>query len=202
MIVFCGLIEEIGTIEKFSNSELIITAQNILELLKIGDSIAINGVCLSITKLYKNNISFYVSSTTQSITRFNHSKIKIGEKVNLERALRYQDFVGGHLISGHVDGIGKIIHIKSKNKEQDIEFWCPATLMKFIATKGSIAIDGISLTIKETLSSSFVVTIIPLTLEKTNLQYKKIGDEVHIETDLISKYIHRHLIYSHNKRNY
>lgn len=200
--MFCGLIEEIGTIEKFSNSELIIKAQNILELVQIGDSIAVNGVCLSITKLYKNKISFYVSSTTQNITRFNHSKIKIHEKVNLERALRYQDFVGGHLISGHVDGIGKIINIKSKNKEQDIEVLCPTPLMKFIATKGSIAIDGISLTIKEVLSSSFVITVIPITLEKTNLQYKKIGDAIHIETDLISKYVHKHLIFLNNEKGY
>ena len=191
--MFTGLIEEIGSVKALSNNKISIFCKRILEDSKIGDSISINGVCLSITEIYSDYLSFHVSPTTIELSRFKTGDIRAGEKVNLERALIPRDRLGGHIVSGHIDGKARIISIKKKGSDSYFEFLYPKELKNLIASKGSIAIDGISLTVSNIASASFVTTIIPHTLQSTNLGQKRVGDFVHIEVDIFARYIY-HII--------
>lgn len=188
--MFTGLIEEIGSVKAINNNEISVFCKKILVDSKIGDSISINGVCLSITKIYFDYLSFHVSPTTTELSRFKTGDIRTGEKVNLERALIPEDRLGGHIVSGHIDGKAKIISIKKKGNDTYFEFLCPKEFKNLIAPKGSIAIDGISLTVSNIASASFVTTIIPHTLQSTNLGQKRVGDFVHIEVDIFARYIY------------
>ena len=158
-----------------------------MEGTKIGDSIAVNGTCLTVTKL--NADSFDVDVTPETMRRTAFSIVRVGSKLNLERALRIGDRLGGHLVSGHVDFVGKLIKKEQEGNAVNLTFSVPEQWMKYILAKGSIAIDGVSLTIAKKQSNSFFVSLIPHTGEMTILLLKQIGDPVNIECDCIGKYI-------------
>jgi riboflavin synthase len=196
--LFTGIIEEVGVVEKIILNEKIskisIVASEVLKETKIGDSIATNGVCLTVTAINKNGYEADVMGET--IKRSNLGKLKMGSKVNLERALTLNSRLGGHMVSGHIDGVGQIINIEKK----DIATWytinVPAEILKYVVEKGSIAIDGISLTVAYVDSNCFKVSIIPHTGEETTLSSKKVFDDVNIECDVMGKYVEKLLFSS------
>ena len=182
--MFNGLIREIGKIKSFSNNKL-----KIISKLKpeIGDSVAVNGVCLTVTKVYNDGFEVELSPETQKIIPLEN--YQAGKLVHLEEALRFGDKIDGHLIQGHVDAIGEILEIKKNKNSYDVIIKTSPTIMKYIAPKGSIAIDGVSLTINEVFSDRFRLTIIPHTFENTLFKYYKIHQKVNIETDMFARYI-------------
>ncbi len=188
--MFTGLIEETGKVKQLESTKLHIYCKKVIEGSKVGDSIAVNGLCLTITDIYANYLSFYISKTTREHSRFNPGEIMTGEAVNLERALTFSSRLGGHIVQGHVDGKAKIIEIKKVRDDTFIELLYPKNLKYFIVNKGSVSLDGISLTVSDVLSSSFIVTVIPHTFSETNLKNKKAGDFMHIEADIISRYVY------------
>lgn len=160
------------------------------EDIQLGDSIAVNGVCLTVTKLENNAFRAYVSKETVSkTTGFNASAV--GKTVNLEKALRFNDRLGGHLVSGHVDGVGKVVELTSLGDSWKLTIDAPHALAKFIAVKGSICVHGVSLTVNEVSRTVFSINLIPHTLENTNLQFLKVGEAVNLEIDLIARYVER-----------
>lgn len=189
--MFTGIIEEIGVVKERRDGShsctLTVRCEKILEGTKIGDSIAVNGTCLTVTKL--NADSFDVDVTPETMRRTAFSIVRVGSKLNLERALRIGDRLGGHLVSGHVDFVGKLIKKEQEGNAVNLTFSVPEQWMKYILAKGSIAIDGVSLTIAKKQSNSFFVSLIPHTGEMTILLLKQIGDPVNIECDCIGKYI-------------
>jgi riboflavin synthase len=191
--MFTGIIEEIGKIEEISkhgrNLKLRIKASKILNDLKVGDSININGACQTVIET--NSDSFTVEAVEETLRKTNLGELKRNDLVNLERALRFSDRLGGHLVTGHVDGVGKIKSIARRDGSFLYEFELSEKYLAHLIEKGSVAVDGISLTVVEVKESSFTVSIIPFTLENTTLGTKKLGDLVNIETDLIGKYVER-----------
>lgn len=188
--MFTGIIEETGTVKGFRNNDIIIRADKILDSLKIGDSVSVNGVCLTVTVIRVKDITFSVSPTTASLSNLKSSALRTGEKVNLERALALGGRIGGHIVTGHVDGVTKIINIKRAGDGFIYELIIPADLKNMIFAKGSVALDGISLTISKRLTSSFTVTVIPQTIEETTLQYKTVQNTMHIEADMFARYMY------------
>jgi riboflavin synthase len=193
--MFTGIIEEIGKVGQLSTSGgnllLKIKAPQVLEGLKLGDSININGACQTVIESGKG--FFVVEAVAETQKRTNLGQLSIGDAVNLEKALRASDRLGGHLVTGHVDFVGRIKSIAQKNKSHIFEFSYPEEYQSHFVEKGSVAVDGISLTTVDVLGDSFTVSIIPFTTKSTTLGTKKIGDSVNIETDLIGKYIRRTL---------
>lgn len=189
--MFTGIIEEIGVLKERRDGShsctLTVRCEKILEGTKIGDSIAVNGTCLTVTKL--NADSFDVDVTPETMRRTAFSIVRVGSKLNLERALRIGDRLGGHLVSGHVDFVGKLVKKEQEGNAVNLTFSVPEQWMKYILAKGSIAIDGVSLTIAKKQNNSFFVSLIPHTGEMTILLLKQIGDPVNIECDCIGKYI-------------
>ena len=193
-MMFTGIVEGIGTVNKISKItknrsaiEMTIDLGKQVKGLKIGQSVALNGVCLTATKITKSKCIFEMIEETTKKTDLGN--LKIGGVVNIERSLKAGDRLEGHFVLGHVDGVGIIKKILKKPKEVQIHFEVPKNLAKYVVKKGSIAIDGISLTvvdIKKTLAS---VSLIPHTIEITNFHTKKVGDKVNIETDILGKYI-------------
>lgn len=200
--MFTGLIEEIGkvkTINKGVNSyQFTIEAFSVLEGTKIGDSICTNGACLTVSKIQENIFTLDIMSETVSKTNF--SQLQIGDAVNLERALKLSDRLGGHIVSGHIDGVGKIISLEKDDIAWVINIACASELCEQMIDKGSITIDGISLTIIKVEDNSFIVSLIPHTAKETTLLHKKVGDSVNLETDMIGKYVHRLLNISSAKK--
>ncbi|ONI39641.1 riboflavin synthase subunit alpha [Candidatus Epulonipiscium fishelsonii] len=191
--MFTGIIEEIGTVKQIKkgvkSAELLIEAKKIFSDLKLGDSVATNGVCLTVTKINGNLFSADVMNET--IKRSRLGDLRQGSSVNLERAMPSNGRFGGHIVSGHIDGVGKIISIS----KDDIAFWykisASSEIMRYIIEKGSITIDGISLTVAKTERDNFSVSIIPHTLSQTILKDKKIGSIVNLENDIVGKYIEK-----------
>lgn len=193
--MFTGIIEEVGEISGIRRGsqsiEIEIKAEEILTDIQLGDSIATNGVCLTVTSFTENR--FTVDVMPETLRKSSLNDLQVGDKVNLERALRLKDRLGGHLVSGHIDGVGEI---KQKRREDNAVLFTislPAKLSKYVIPKGSIAVDGISLTIAELANHEFVVSIIPHTAKGTTLNEKKVGDIVNLEVDLIGKYVERML---------
>ena len=192
--MFTGIVEGVGTVNKISKItknrsaiEMTIDLGKQVKGLKIGQSVALNGVCLTATKLSKSKCIFEMIEETTKKTDLGN--LKVGGIVNIERSLKAGDRLEGHFVLGHVDGVGVIKKIVKKSKEVQVYFEVPKSLAKYVVKKGSIAIDGISLTvvdIKKTLAS---VSLIPHTIEITNFYNKKVGDKINIETDILGKYI-------------
>ena len=192
--MFTGIVEGIGTVNKISKItknrsaiEMTIDLGKQVKGLKIGQSVALNGVCLTATKISKSKCIFEMIEETTKKTDLGN--LKVGGVVNIERSLKVGDRLEGHFVLGHVDGVGVIKKILKKPKEVQVYFEVPKNLAKYVVKKGSIAIDGISLTvvdIKKTLAS---VSLIPHTIQITNFHTKKVGDKVNIETDILGKYI-------------
>lgn len=193
--LFTGIIEELGTVRKLDSlkdsARLTIEAVLVLDGSKIGDSIAVNGVCLTVTEISRN--FFSVDIMYETLRRTNLRELKHLSKVNLERALQLQTRLGGHLVSGHIDGTGKITAIKEIGIARVFEISAESELLAFLIPKGSIAIDGISLTVLDAGGSYFSVSLIPHTFKNTTLGIKGIGDTVNLETDIIGKYVARFL---------
>ena len=186
--MFNGLIRELGTVKSFSNNKLRIKSKYKPQ---IGDSIAINGVCLTATKIYSDGFEVELSPETQKIVPLEN--YMPGKKVHIEPALRFGDRIDGHLIQGHVDAIGEILEIKKTKNSYDVIIKTDPKIIKYIAPKGSIAIDGVSLTVNEVFSDRFRLTIIPHTFENTLFKEYKLHQKVNIETDMFARYIYHML---------
>lgn len=188
--MFTGIIEEVGKIKNIqggTNYKLTIAASKILEDIHLGDSIAVNGICL--TAISWDNGSFTVDVMRETLERTSLHRLRAGSFVNLERALAADGRFGGHIVSGHIDGTGEIINIRRDANAVWYKIKTSEKIMEFIIEKGSIAIDGISLTVAKVDRSAFYVSVIPHTLENTILLRKKAGDIVNLENDIVGKYI-------------
>ena len=194
--MFTGIIEGLGTITAIhpsgQGSRFSITSDFDLSGTRIGDSIAVNGACL--TAVILEGRRFTVDVSPETLKRSVLGTIKIADRVNLERALRLSDRLDGHLVSGHVDGIGQLRERKTLANAIIITYKVPETLSRYMIEKGSVAIDGTSLTVNRCDSNSFDVSIIPHTAGLTTIGLKKVGDTVNIETDMIGKYVERFLL--------
>jgi riboflavin synthase len=193
--MFTGLIEDVGRIESLRLSErsAVLTVKTNLAMsgMRLGASIAVNGACLSVVE--KGKRDFTVDVSPETLRRTNLEKQKTGGLVNLERPMRLADRLGGHLVTGHVDGVGTVASVQKKGEFTFFTFRVPPRLGSVLVSKGSVAVDGISLTVNECSRGRFSVVIIPLTLQHTNLRTRRVGDKVNIETDLIGKYVHSFL---------
>lgn len=191
--MFTGIIEEVGSIDRIQNGAysavLIIKAKEILTDVKIGDSIAVNGVCLTVTSLWENKFSADIMHET--LDRTGLSSLKSGSHVNLERAMILNGRFGGHIVAGHIDGVGKVIRTWKDDNAIWYNIQADKSVMKYIVEKGSIAIDGISLTVAEVRENNFLISAIPHTVEVTVLKERIAGELVNIETDIIGKYIEK-----------
>jgi len=192
--MFTGIVEGIGKVERISKNtknrsaiQLTVNLGKYSKGLKVGQSVALNGVCLTATKLSKSNCIFEMIEETTKKTDLGN--LKPGSIVNIERSLKAGDRLEGHFVLGHVDGVGTIKKIQNKSKEVQIWFEIPKALTKYVVKKGSIAIDGISLTVVDVKNNLASVCLIPHTIEITNFSKKNIGDKINIETDILGKYI-------------
>jgi riboflavin synthase len=199
--MFTGLVEGVGKVKEISRfgKDLSITISPLLDMpdTRIGDSISVDGVCLTVTRVAPGSFSLDVSEET--LSRSTLAGIKVGEEVNLERALRITDRLGGHLVSGHVDGVGKILKKEQKQRSWVLRFGVEENLLRYIIEKGSVAVDGISLTVNRCDDRGFEVNVIPQTGKETGILKKKVGDPVNIETDLIGKYVEKFFLKSHER---
>lgn len=193
--MFTGLVAELGTVKNLvrqgNSYHLTVAAQKVMTNLKIGDSMAVNGCCLTVVRMEDNSFTADVMPETVRLT--NIGGLKPGSKVNLERTLRLCDGLDGHIVSGHVEGLGTIAEQRPEGIAVVTTIAAGPELLKYIIKKGSIAIDGISLTVTEVTDTSFSVSLIPHTAKETTLGIKKVGDKVNLETDIIGKYVERML---------
>lgn len=201
--MFTGIIEEIGKVKQVYNKTdalvLEINANKVLENTKTGDSICTNGVCLTVTSLKNDLFTADVMQATLASTNLN--ELKPGNLVNLERAAQLNSRLGGHLVSGHIDGTGKIIHMKHEGISKIIDINVSEELLRYMIKKGSVCIDGISLTIQDVKSQSFQVSLIPETINNTNFKIKKQGDILNIEVDMLIKFTERLLTFPDKKNS-
>ncbi|MDD7183558.1 riboflavin synthase [Peptostreptococcus porci] len=199
--MFTGIVEEIGKISQVTrgvnSQKLTIRAEKIMDDMKLGDSIAVNGICLTVTEFC--NDSFTVDVMHETLNNTSLLGVSIGKRVNLERAMQLNGRFGGHIVSGHIDGVGLIADIKKDDIAFRYRISCEKHLLKYIVKKGSITIDGISLTVANLYEDSFEVSIIPHTSKNTILNEKKIGDIVNLENDCIGKYVERLINFDDNK---
>lgn len=193
--MFTGLIAELGSVvalERQGESfHLTVAAVKVMENLKIGDSVAVNGVCLTVVK--KSAGSFTADVMPETVRLTNIGELQPGSRVNLERTLRLCDGLDGHIVTGHVEGQGIIKSRVQEGIAVVVTIETEARLLKYILPKGSIAIDGISLTVTQVTDSSFSISLIPHTAKETTLGFKDVGDKVNLETDIIGKYVERML---------
>ena len=197
--MFTGIVEEAGVIEKITPTkksiEMTVRANVCGRGVKVGDSVAVNGCCLTAVKITPRGKSKLVQFDLlqESWRRTNFQFAKIGSLVNLERSLRANGELGGHFVTGHVDGLGKIIRWERAGKDHVLDIAAPADVMKYLVFKGSVAVDGISLTVAAVQKKSFRIWIIPHTFEVTVLRERKVGDAVNLEADLLGKYVEKFL---------
>ncbi|MBI9072193.1 MAG: riboflavin synthase [Melioribacteraceae bacterium] len=191
--MFTGLIEEVGKVVSIrpiaGGKKLKISANTVLENSKVDDSIAVNGVCLTVTEIDKN--AFWADTVGETLNKTTLKNITVNANVNLERALRLSDRLGGHLVLGHVNGIGTITNITKLGDNYDLEIDVPSHLDKYLIDEGSITIDGISLTIAKVNYNKINISVIPHTWQKTVLMTKQTGSTVNLETDVLAKYIEK-----------
>jgi riboflavin synthase len=194
--MFTGIVEETGKVLSFAPQaeawHLSIAAQAALVDLTAGDSIAVNGCCLTAARFDTTTLHFDVLEETRRLTNF--STLRPGALVNLERSLRFGGKVGGHFVTGHIDALGEVEAFEARGKDHYLRVKIPADFARYIVHKGSIAIDGISLTIAEVTDEAFAVWLIPHTLSVTNLREKRVGDPVNLEFDLLGKHVEKLLL--------
>lgn len=190
--MFTGIIEEVGTVNLVKGSangarKLFIGCSKVLSDLKIGDSLAVNGVCLTIVERKKDQVA--VEAVEETVKKTMIGNLKAGSSVNLERSVSLSDRLGGHLVQGHVDATGKVMSIEKLPMSHTYRFKVPKALMKYLIQVGSVSINGVSLTVAEKMADSIKVAIIPHTFENTTFKYLRVGDVVNIEIDMIAKYV-------------
>ncbi|OGH60071.1 MAG: riboflavin synthase subunit alpha [Candidatus Magasanikbacteria bacterium RIFCSPHIGHO2_01_FULL_33_34] len=190
--MFTGIIKSIGEINKINEKEQgieLVIAFDVNQSISIGSSVCICGVCLTVTDLKDNLFSFDVMPETIRKTTLNFKQI--GSKVNIEMVLRVGDELGGHFVYGHIDGIGKVVSIKNEGDNKLVEFEVDNDIMKYIVPQGSVAVDGVSLTVARLGSNTFTVSLIPFTLENTTLGELRVGEKVNIESDMLAKFANK-----------
>jgi riboflavin synthase len=185
--MFTGIVEEIGIVKETSRDRLAFEAHRVVEGTRTGDSIAVNGVCLTVVSL--ENRGFSVDVMPETLRRTNLGRLHYNDRVNLERAVVLGGRLGGHLVSGHVDETGEVLDVSSEEEARIMKISAPAELMSYMVDKGFIAVDGISLTIIDVDDSSFVVSLVGYTMKNTTLGGKRAGDLVNLEADVIAKYV-------------
>ena len=187
--MFTGIIEETGEFVGLTRGAITIGCRLVLDGLKIGDSISTNGICLTVTAFDAR--SFRADVMPETMRRTSLSELKSGSRVNLERAVRVGDRLGGHIVSGHIDGVGRIVELRAEGNAHVVRVECERTLLRQIVEKGSVALDGMSLTVVGVDERAFEVSLIPHTMGVTNFGEKRVGSLVNIETDVIAKYVER-----------
>ena len=187
--MFTGIVEEIGRVTSVQPRNLIITASKVLQGMELGGSIAVNGVCLTVTSF--NSSSFSVDIMSETLRRTNLGLLCAGDKVNLERPLTPEKQLGGHFVQGHIDDTGRVTSVTWDGEAMLIRLEAPPEAMRYIVKKGFIAVDGVSLTIVDYDASSFLVSIVDYTRRHTTLGSKQVGDLVNLEVDIIAKYLDR-----------
>ena len=185
--MFTGIVEEVGIIAKISDTAMTVQASTITEDLKLGDSIAVNGTCLTVVEF--GPTEFSVDLSPETMRRTSLGQLSQGSMVNLERALMASDRMGGHIVQGHVDGTGRVISIKPDGASIVFRIRVPKRLNSYIVEKGFISVDGISLTVVKRGTASFTLAVIPYTLKNTNLIAVSVGDRVNLEADILAKYV-------------
>ncbi|OGN87773.1 MAG: riboflavin synthase subunit alpha [Chloroflexi bacterium RBG_13_46_14] len=185
--MFTGIVEEVGKVVSTGNAKLIISAGKVVPGLKPGDSVAVNGVCLTVTALTAE--SFSVDVMPETSERSNIELLRVGDRVNVEPALALGGPMGGHLVQGHIDTTGKIASMKWQGKAMIVGIEAPPSVMRYIVEKGFISVDGISLTVVERDNTSFRVSVVDFTRQNTTLGDRKVGDIVNLEADIIAKYV-------------
>lgn len=195
--MFTGIIEEVGTIKSMGGGSLRVNAKLVVSDVHIGDSIAVNGICLTVTSFDKNG--FTADVMPETIRRTSLSELGIGSPVNLERALTLQSRLGGHIVSGHIDGTGEIISLKDEGNAILMKIGAGEDIVSHIVEKGSVALDGISLTVASVSDSDFTVSLIPHTRQVTNLSSKGIGSIINIENDVVGKYVEKFVSRQNNE---
>jgi riboflavin synthase len=191
--MFTGIIEEMGNVKALRReagaTRLTISASTVLGSTALGDSICVNGVCLTVVDIGRSEFSADVANETLMVT--NLGELQVGQKVNLERALQLSARIGGHLVTGHVDAVGRIREKRQEGNSWRVFIEAPETALRYIIKKGSVAVDGISLTVADVDITGFSIAMIPHTAKLTTLGFKSAGDSVNLETDIIGKYVER-----------
>ncbi len=185
--MFAGIVEEVGRVVEAKPDRLVIQAGAVLEGVRVGDSVNINGACLTAVDVVDNR--FTVDVSPETLRRTNLGALKPGDPVDLERALAVSDRIGGHIVQGHVEATGKVISIEHDGDSLVVRFQAPPQIMRYVVSKGFIAVDGISLTVVDRDSSSFSVSVIPYTRDHTVLGGRQAGDQVNLETDIVARYV-------------
>ncbi|NLL90381.1 MAG: riboflavin synthase [Dehalococcoidales bacterium] len=185
--MFTGIIQEIGIVKEISFNRITVIACKVLENMQLGESIAVNGACLTVTHFTEN--SFTVDVMPETLKRTTLKQLRKNEEVNLERALTLDGLLGGHMVQGHVDAMGTILSIKDDDGASIIKIQATKEIMTFVVKKGSITVDGISLTVLDRTDTTFDVSIVAFTMDNTVMCNRKVGDMVNLEADVIAKYI-------------
>ena len=185
--MFTGIVEEVGRVTSAQSGKLVISASEVLRGIELGGSIAVNGVCLTITSF--NTSSFSVDIMLETLKRTNLGLLSAGDEVNLERPLTLEKPLGGHLVQGHVDDTGRVASIMWDGEAMLIRFEAPPEIMRYVVEKGFIAVDGVSLTVVTKDASSFQVSVVDFTRKHTTLGSRRVGDQVNLEVDIIAKYV-------------
>ena len=191
--MFTGIVEEVGKIRSADPGHLVIDASTVMGGMKVGDSICVNGTCLTVTTFKDDSEggSFTLDVVPETLRRTNLGELKASHTVNLERSMPADGRFGGHIVQGHVDGTGKVTSIQADGEASLITFDAPPMVMCYVVEKGFITVDGVSLTVVDCAQNSFRVTIIPHTRDNTVFSYRNVGDTVNLETDIIAKYTER-----------
>lgn len=185
--MFAGIVEEVGRVVEAKPDRLVIQADAVLEGVRVGDSVNVNGACLTAVVVEDNR--FTVDVSPETLRRTNLGALKPGDAVDLERALAVADRIGGHIVQGHVEATGKVLSIEPDGDSLVVRFQAPPQVMRYVVSKGFIAVDGISLTVVDCDSSSFSVSVIPYTRDHTVLGGRQAGDQVNLETDIVARYV-------------
>ncbi len=187
--MFTGIVEEVGTVKEAGSHRLVVGAATVMSDLAVSDSIAVNGACLTVVETTAN--AFTVELSEETVGRTNLGVLKPDEPVNLERALAANGRMGGHIVQGHVDGVGTVLELGGPPEECVLRVGLPDPLAKYVVEKGFIAVEGISLTVTDLRDSEFSVAVIPYTLAQTNLRSHRPGNAVNLEVDIVAKYVER-----------
>lgn len=187
--MFSGIVEEVGTVARYDGRLMAVTAQRILEDLKVSESVCVAGACLTVVK--RGRRTFEVETVPETVKRTTFRALKPGMGVNLERSLAFGGRVGGHMVQGHVDGVGTVTGMTRDGNSVRAAFKAPANIIKYVVEKGFIAVDGVSLTVVRVTARGFSVALIPYTLEHTTFGERKPGDLVNLEVDVTAKYVTR-----------